>query len=99
MTSRIHLRPAAVQALTKIDPANQRRIQGAITILATTPHPPAATPLTGRPAWHIRVGDYRIIYTITDQTLLIVSITPGHRPDITTTYAPARPDPIWSSAG
>ena len=81
-TYRIELRPAAVKALRRIDPIDQRRIQGAIALLAADPRPPGCRPLVGRPAWRVRVGDYRIIYTIDDGALLIVVVTLGHRRDV-----------------
>jgi mRNA interferase RelE/StbE len=82
VTSRIELRPAAVRALKKLDPPIRRRIQGAITLLAEDPRPPAARPLRGRPGLRVRVDDYRIIYTIADDVLLIVVVTLGHRRDV-----------------
>ena len=82
MTYRIELRPAAVRALKKLDPPIRRRIQGAITLLAEEPRPPAARALRGRPGLRIRVGDYRILYTVADDVLLIVVVTVGHRRDV-----------------
>jgi mRNA interferase RelE/StbE len=79
---RIELRPAAVRALKKLDPQVRTRIQGAITLLAEDPRPPAARPLRGRPGLRVRVGDYRIIYTVADDVLLIVVVTLGHRRDV-----------------
>ena len=57
-------------------------MHAAIALLAEDPRPPASRPLRGRPAWRVRVGDYRVIYTIEDDVLLIVLVTLGHRPDI-----------------
>ena len=79
---RIELRPAAVRALRKLDPPIRRRIQGAIALLAQDPRPPAACALKGRPALRVRVGDYRIIYSVQDDVLLVVVITLGHRRDV-----------------
>jgi mRNA interferase RelE/StbE len=79
---KIELRPAAARALRKLDPQIARRVQAAIALLAEDPRPPASRPLRGRPAWRVRVGDYRIIYTIEDDLLLIVVVTLGHRRDI-----------------
>lgn len=76
---RIELRPAAIRALKRLDPPVRRRIQGAIALLATDPRPPAARRLQGRDALRIRVGDYRIIYTVEDDVLLVVVVTMGHR--------------------
>jgi mRNA interferase RelE/StbE len=82
VTYRIELRPAAVRALKKLDPPIRRRIQGAITLLAEDPRPPAARTLRGRPGFRVRVGDYRILYTVEDDVLLIVVVTVGHRRDV-----------------
>jgi mRNA interferase RelE/StbE len=82
VTYRIELRPAAVRALRKIDPTQRARIQGAIALLAQDPRPPAATALRGRPGLRVRVGDYRIIYTVDDGVLLVVVVTLGHRRDV-----------------
>lgn len=82
MTYRIELRPAAVRALRKVDHQNRGRIQGAIALLAQDPRPPGARALQGRPGLRVRVGDYRIIYTIQDDVLLIVVVTVGHRREV-----------------
>ena len=79
---RIELRPAAVRALRKLDAPVARRLQAAIALLAEDPRPPASRPLRGRPAWRVRVGDYRVIYTIEDDVLLVVVVTLGHRRDV-----------------
>ncbi len=79
---RIELRPAAVRALRKLDPSVRHRLQGAIALLSQDPRPPAARALQGRPGLRVRVGDYRIIYTVTDDVLLVVVITIGHRQDV-----------------
>ena len=78
-TYRIELRPAAARALRKLDPAVRPRIQGAIGLLADDPRPPASRPLRGRPSYRVRVGDYRIIYTIEDAALVVVVVALGHR--------------------
>ena len=83
MTSyRIEVRPAAARSLRKLDPDLRPRIQGAIALLAQDPRPPASMPLRGRPGYRVRVGDYRIIYTIADDVLLVVVVTLGHRRDV-----------------
>lgn len=79
---RIELRPAAVRALRKLDPQIRRRLQGVIALLADDPRPPAARTLQGRPGLRVRVGDYRILYTVTDDVLLVVVVTLGHRRDV-----------------
>lgn len=79
---RIELRPAAARALRRIHPEDQARIQGAIALLGQDPRPPKAIALSGRPGYRVRVGDYRIIYTIHDDVLLVVVVNLGHRRDV-----------------
>jgi len=79
---RIEVRPAAVRALRKLDPQVRPRIQGAIALLAEDPRPPSSRPLRGRPGYRIRVGDYRIIYSIEDDVLLVIVVALGHRRDV-----------------
>jgi mRNA interferase RelE/StbE len=82
MTFRIELRPAVVRALRKIDPQDRGRLQGTIALLAQDPRPPGVKSLQGRPGLRVRVGNYRIIYTIQDDVLLIVVVTIGHRREV-----------------
>ncbi len=79
---RIELRPAAARALRKLDPQIRHRIRGAIALLAHDPRPPGARAMQGRSGLRVRVGDYRIIYTVADDVLLVVVVTLGHRRDI-----------------
>jgi mRNA interferase RelE/StbE len=79
---RIELRPAAARALRKLDPAARTRVQGAIALLAQDPRPPAARALRGRDGLRVRVGHYRILYTVDDGVLLVVVVTLGHRRDV-----------------
>lgn len=82
MTYRIELRPAAVRALKRIDHQDRDRIRGAIALLGEDPRPPGAKALQGRPGFRVRIGDYRVIYTVDDDILIVVMITLGHRRDV-----------------
>jgi mRNA interferase RelE/StbE len=79
---RIELRPAAAKALKHIDPRDRSRVHGAIALLGEDPRPPGAKALQGRDGYRVRVGNYRIIYTIHNDVLLIVVVAIGHRRDI-----------------
>ena len=83
MTYRVSLAPSAVRQLRKVDPQVRRRLQAAIELLAENPRPPAATPLVGGAgAWRVRTGDYRIVYEIRDEELLVLVLRLGHRRDV-----------------
>lgn len=82
-TYTVQLKPAAERDLKKIkDQAILRRIAGAIDALATNPRPPNAKALQGdNSILRIRVGDYRILYTIED-ALLVLVVRIGHRREV-----------------
>jgi len=82
MTYRIELRPSAARALRKLEKQERTRIRGAIALLAHDPRPPGARSLRERPGYRVRVGNYRILYTIHDEVLLIVMVSLGHRSSI-----------------
>jgi len=80
---RIELTRDALRALAKLDKPVRRRVQGAIDRLADDPHPAGMIALRGAPgAFRIRVGDYRVIYVLRDDLLLVVVIDIGHRRDV-----------------
>ena len=55
-----------------------KRIEG----LKTDPRPPGAEKLSGREKYRIRQGDYRILYEIQNEQLIVVVVKVGHRRDV-----------------
>ena len=83
MTFRIELEPSVVRQLRKLDPQDRRRVQAALELLADDPRPPASTMLVNSGgAWRVRVGDFRIVYEIEDDRLVVLVLAPGHRREI-----------------
>lgn len=83
MTYRVEVAPAAVRQLRKLDRVAQRRVQAAIELLATEPRPTGAKKLVGgNGEWRVRTGDYRVVYEIRDNVLLILVVAVGHRREI-----------------
>ena len=74
---------AAAKQIRKLDRSAQLRVLKAVEILSETPRPPKGKQLVGGDGeWRIRTGDYRIIYEIHDQELLILVVRVGHRKEI-----------------
>ena len=66
--------------LRKIDARNRRLIVKKIQSLAANPRPEGVSKLKATDSLHrVRVGDYRIIYEIIDNKLIITIIKIGHR--------------------
>jgi mRNA interferase RelE/StbE len=60
----------------------QRRIVEKIEALADDPRPAGSVKLTGHGAYRIRVGDYRVIYAVADDQLVVLVVEVGHRREV-----------------
>ena len=83
MTHRVEVAPAAARQLRRLAPAARRRVQAAIELLAGQPRPSGAKKLVGGAGeWRVRTGDFRIVYEIHDDSLLVLVVAVGHRREI-----------------
>jgi len=83
MSYTIEFTTRAGRELSALTGAEQLGIAKRIDSLATTPRPPGCKKLTGpEPLYRIRVGDFRVIYSIEDRRLLVLVIRVGNRRDI-----------------
>jgi len=73
---------SAQKALSKIPDPDQVRIIEAIKALGGGPRTPGCKKLSGRDAWRIRVGNYRVIYEIDDKINKVLIILVNHRREI-----------------
>ena len=82
MKYKLFIEKAALKELSRIPSKEQSRIITSIENLTEVPRPPGVKKLTGREAWRIRIGNYRIIYEIQDDKLVVLIVHIGHRKDI-----------------
>lgn len=82
MSYAVEILPVAVREIRKLPADAQRRVQAVIELLHEEPRPPAARKLTGRPEWRVRTGNYRVLYRIEDERLIVVVVSAGHRREI-----------------
>jgi mRNA interferase RelE/StbE len=78
----IKIERKAQKKLAKISVPYYSNIKTAILSLAENPRPTGCKKLKGREAYRIRVSNYRIIYEVVDDALLVLVIDVGHRRDI-----------------
>ena len=76
---KIAFKPSVKKDLRGIPRHDVERILKAIDSLATDPNPVNAMRLTGRDAFRLRVGKYRVIYAIDNEEVVILIIKIGHR--------------------
>ena len=104
MTARysVDLTTTADKELSRIrrgQPRDAERLEDAMVALSEDPHPTGCTPLTGLSGvLRIRVGDYRICYTVDEGVLVVLVLLIRTRDDV---YPPAQAAsrPVISSAG
>ena len=73
----------ADRQLRKLPDALQRRIVGELETLAHNPRPRGVVKLAGHEnLWRIRVGDYRVLYEIYDDRLVILVLRLARRKDV-----------------
>ncbi len=67
-----------------LKPQDIKRIKSAILELSNNPRPNGCTKLKGdkHDYYRIRVGNYRVIYLIEDEILLVLVVRVGHRREI-----------------
>lgn len=74
---------SARKQLERLDSVWVQRIFPAIESLATNPRPSGCKKLKGyQNLWRIRVGDYRVVYSIDDHARLIDVSAVRHRSDV-----------------
>jgi mRNA interferase RelE/StbE len=79
----VEISQGALKQLKKVSPELQERIQVKIDDLAIQPRPAGVKKLKNRDnGYRIRVGDYRVIYDIFDNILVIIIVDVGHRSNI-----------------
>ena len=80
---RVVLTSSAAKELKGLSREHVERIVPRIENLASNPRPPGCKKLKGGDReWRIRVGDYRVVYTIDDKKLLVEVTRIRHRSQV-----------------
>ena len=81
----ISIHPDALAEIAALPKKIRRQIDQRITSLGADPRPAQAKQLQGdryRGIWSLRCGDYRILYQIRDEVLLVIVVMVGDRKDV-----------------
>ena len=79
---KIEIFPSADKSLKRIIARDRSAIAKAIYKLAENPRYHGYKKLKDSDLYRIRVGDYRVVYQIDDNNLLVVVVRIGHRREI-----------------
>lgn len=79
---RVEFTPAAERQFDKLAATLRAQLRPHIDRLALDPRPPGCKKLKGAPAlYRIRVGNYRVIYQVRDQQLVVSVVKVADRKD------------------
>jgi mRNA interferase RelE/StbE len=82
MSYQILFEKASIKSLRKLPADAQVKIIEAIEKLSEEPRPHSCKKLEGREGYRIRIGDYRVIYLINDNTVTVLILDIGKRKEI-----------------
>jgi len=76
----LRIKPSAVKEIEAIPFKRERqRLMEGLANLAENPRPSGCEKLSGQEKYRVRQGQYRILYSIDDQNLLVFVVKIGHR--------------------
>lgn len=82
MTYKLELKPKVLKQLKKITRKDQEKILDKIYLLSKNPYPQYSKSLKGRDDRSMRVGNYRVIYDVYENKLVVYVLAIGHRKDV-----------------
>jgi mRNA interferase RelE/StbE len=82
MKFRVEFKPKAARFLERMPEPDRSRMLRRLEALADDPRPAGVEKLKGTEYYRIRTGDYRAVYRIENDVLVVVVVRVGHRKDI-----------------
>ncbi len=83
MSYEVRLRRAAQKELDALSGPDYEAIAKAISTLEQNPRPPRVKKLADSGLWRIRVGQYRVVYAIDDESRVITVVRVARRKENT----------------
>lgn len=78
----IRIKRSAEKEIRALPPVQRKRVVRAIRSLARDPRPTGCEKLARSVAWRIRVGVYRVVYSIEDRMLMVEVVSVAHRREV-----------------
>ena len=82
MSYLVYLKRSAEKELDRLPTERYNRIVSRLISLGDNPRPPRAKKLHGREGYRIRVGSYRVLYTIDESEKKIEVVSIAHRKEV-----------------
>lgn len=78
----LRFKVSVAKDLRGLPKADVKRILARAESLRENPRPPGVEKLAGSERYRVRQGDYRILYTVDDATVVVEVVKVGHRKDV-----------------
>lgn len=82
MSYKVSIKRSAEKEMDCLPPIIHKRISDKILSLSSNPRPKGYTKLTTSEGYRIRIGSYRILYTIDKRAKRVLIYSVGHRKEI-----------------
>jgi len=79
---RLFIKPSAAREIEAIPKKERLRIIRRIQDLSDDSRPPGCEKLSGQDKYRVRQGQYRIIYSVSEDELIVCVVKVGHRRDV-----------------
>ena len=82
MAYQVSLKRSAEKELDALQANTRNRIIKHLLALEENPRPPGIKKLQGEESYRLRVGDYRVLYTVDDKVKQVFVLAVGHRREV-----------------
>ena len=79
---KLFIKPSAAKEIEALPKKDRLRVVHRIQELSEDPRPPGSEKLSGHDKYRVRQGQYRIVYSISDEELVICVVKVGHRKEV-----------------
>lgn len=79
---RLVIKPSASKEIEALPKQDRKQVVAKIQGLSKDPRPVGCEKLSGNEQYRLRQGNYRILYSIEDQILVVVVVKIGHREEV-----------------
>jgi len=79
---RVEIKKSAVKEIKKLPKQYLKHVLSKIAALAENPRPEGCIKLTNDNKYRIRVGNYRVLYQIYDELIVVVVVKVAHRKNV-----------------
>ena len=78
----VHIKASAEREMASLPKPVFHAVSQKILDLESNPRPQRCKKLSGRQEYRVRVGDYRVLYVVSDATRMIEIVAVGNRKDV-----------------